>query len=726
MQFPVGFGPVGRDFLDERNAISERFLEFLHDYRCDILLPRGFAPKRALERPETEEQRVLGLHRFKTESEVNDYVMRWQQNPSLRLSGIQNHRFFLSRAVDLLCSELLSNAFDHSGPRRTERDVFILAQLVGTRSYERDLALDRQHGHLTTTERNVYRRALARGTPLLQIAIGDMGWGFRGNHGLVAKYISEFGKQSKPTDEQLMRYALRGDVTTREPKSIAEAWQQMANAPDTYRPRVHGLSEVAKYVSRLGGCWRMHSGTTALTIDASGDEFEIARPETLESLRQVRGCLHLLSIPLPAQLKGGARATPRRSLVAQRVQVYDIAEVIANNRSLGEQVNGVRLWKELSSYLSQNDQSAPVVLTVYCLDRVDEQSMIYACALLSDLISRWHRETPLYVCGASEVVRSQLCRFSMLDAFLRDDTIIPFISPEQVFSDELVDIECAAKYGLLKPMLRKLLLGNPDRELLRSELSAQPYGDTQGSYWDELCRVVDANPAHFVIRPIASDLGVKARFTVEQLDYALGNVLRGGRNFVDFKKDLIGSRGVARLPEGGGGYWRLGLNVDGYVHLGRIFAHESTRSDIARCFAVGIQAHKATAEVIAKRAENLVFVGVLHPGIDLAQELVAQELFRPAGIIEIRRMAEVRWDSSPVAQASGKDVIIVTDLVRSGRTMRELIAALRYVGAKVHIVAAVLAVDRLAESGVQVIAFSYTDEKSYKAMIAEAPVLEVE
>ena len=159
--------------LHERK--TKAFQSFLEDWTLNNVLgidasPATAGPKSDFKNPFGEDRKVLGRHRFKAWKDVTKYALRWATNPLIRDTDLWQHRITVSRGIDLICSEILANGFEHSG-KNGSKEVFIMAKLCSRSSAWLALELEKNIPYLTATEKQFFRFAVDNNCPLLQLCI---------------------------------------------------------------------------------------------------------------------------------------------------------------------------------------------------------------------------------------------------------------------------------------------------------------------------------------------------------------------------------------------------------------------------------------------------------------------------------------------------------------------------------------------------------------------------
>jgi hypothetical protein len=117
---PASSTTLEGEFQRRAASLVQHFLLFLADW--DIAKYLGTWETRhpvdvSCPHPEGEEK-LLGLHTFATLARIEKYVLLWKNNPNVVANGIATHRLVAARGIDLVCSELLTNAFEHGGAPR--------------------------------------------------------------------------------------------------------------------------------------------------------------------------------------------------------------------------------------------------------------------------------------------------------------------------------------------------------------------------------------------------------------------------------------------------------------------------------------------------------------------------------------------------------------------------------------------------------------------------------
>ena len=171
------------EFWNRRDHQLKAFQMFLADWNLrDVFGTPPGHHSHTQEVPWNEDRKVLGMHRFRKWDEVVDYALRWKANPNARDTHLWQHRSMVSRGIDLICSELLANGFEHSGTEHAE--VFIMAKLCSHESAWGALQLHEQTPYLSEDEVSYFTVSSKHRIPTLQICIGDSGQGFGGNQAL--------------------------------------------------------------------------------------------------------------------------------------------------------------------------------------------------------------------------------------------------------------------------------------------------------------------------------------------------------------------------------------------------------------------------------------------------------------------------------------------------------------------------------------------------------------
>ncbi len=120
--------PIRNEFLRARELATQSFARFLVHWGLQPIL--AFPTATELGKTTADpDARLLGLHLLSSLLSAEAYICRWSTNTAVQESeAIQSHPV-LSRNVDLICSELLANAFDHGWKPSTEVTVASLPRI---------------------------------------------------------------------------------------------------------------------------------------------------------------------------------------------------------------------------------------------------------------------------------------------------------------------------------------------------------------------------------------------------------------------------------------------------------------------------------------------------------------------------------------------------------------------------------------------------------------------
>jgi hypothetical protein len=665
-----GFATLVDDFWAQRHLRLRRFRRFLDEWHLSARFAANADSHRAASAtatatPPGDGDCVLWFHLFTTFSEVQKYALRWTANSRIISAQLSAHRLVTSRAIDLICSELLANAFEHSAGA----PFFILAKLCSPQSAALSIALNARHPFLTPTERAMYELCLRHNCPVLQLAIADSGVGFAGNSALRTHYetSSGNGSLSTATEADLIFHALLPEVSTKNPAQLSQAWRTASLDPATdYAPVIHGLSEVRLFIHEYSGHWRIHSGATAVDVDGSA--------QTLEPFpaRPIPGCLHYIQLPLLPE----AAAPPRLSLSLsprspiRALQPLDIADHLHQpHGSTGVLSFATRIESFCRSVLDSSAADAALVVTLLALDDsitlAGDHDRVHACALIADAMHRVRSRVGVFLI-ASEYTRSLLRRFKGSQPYF-DRRVLAYMG---LFSTSAnIAIDCGDSLTAVTPLLEAALHPWTEHAVLRSG---------HADVWPVLQQVQIHNSGLFELVALpGGDFAFEGRLKAT-LDAPRGQLLLGTRSFASVGGHLRAREGLLPWDEHQP-YWFRGTQRNTHLNMGRLVADEAFRSDLIVWFAVAARSLAYDASVAP---HSLVFVALLHPAIGVTQELLRTR-FPEAELVEIGSLAEVSADSWQFLNLVNRDVICVADMIVSGATLTQLVDAVGYAGGRV-------------------------------------------
>ena len=628
-----------------------------------------------------KDERVLGLHEFYRREHVADYIHRWQDIPNLRNEVLRQNHCMLSRAVDLICSELVANAFDHGNRDESGAPVRVLAKVCDVSSCARDLALDSIYHHLSDSEHELYEFCLKKGMVHLQFIVSDGGRGFGGNDDLIALWRRATAN-SVPSEAELIKFALRGDVTTKSPHRIYLNWHRSMTQRRDYWPQVHGLSEVLQTVMRLRALWRIHSGKECVEYAALKNA-ALTRDTGRElPAMSVKGCLHYFAIPLFPQNEA---SSPVHSIagwsgtkdIPPRSCVIDLAEYVVRKNASGSRpasdkdlrLDLPRLWDTLCAIQVENVR-CQIVFYLRVIGIFKDTTRLMACAAVLDCITRLGSQFIPILAGLDVAGLSAFRRFMGPGTFLGNARVIPALLWTEARPAESVDLLLGPEAAKVEGEIRRLVT-RTNAEVLRSEVS--------GETWNILQAVVSANPALLCNGKASLDDCVRLQFDTPldlDRDPTLQRLADTSISFQTLRQELESASAVLRLPpESKYPLVRLGQVCEYYMHLGRLVADESIRAAIIRCFLMHLQA-PATLPHLNREPKDFEFLALLHPAIEIAQAMAAVQPFNGTNVVAVRRRADVRFDHGTLIALAGKSVVLVVDMVHTGELARSMLSTL--------------------------------------------------
>jgi hypothetical protein len=673
-QRDLPWGILRRHFFWQRDMQFNAIRRFLHEWR---ITPNSASPR--MQEDVGNDERVLGLYEFEDRKQVNSYIHRWQENPELRNEAVRQHQCILSRAVDLICSEVVDNAFSHSRLELTKGKVRIMAKVCQVDSCVRDLALDARWHHLGSAERTLYTLCRDAGIPHLQLVVADGGRGFENNEDLANLWL-EAHASSTPTTAQLIKFALRGDVTTKAPMRIYLDWNRSVNQRRLYQPKVHGLSEVFQTVKRLRGLWRIHSGKTCVEYAAMNDPDLSVEAGTELTAMPVKGCLHYVAIPLFSQeepspssrrMSGWTGTTE----IAPKSSVIDLAEFLTRKPTqphLTASDKDIRLdlaqfWRTLRGIQQQNNHYQ-VVFYVRCLGLLKDTTRMLACAAVLDAITRLGARFIPILAGLDVATLSSFRRFMGPESFVGHAKVIPALLWTEARPAEAVEF-------ILGPGAQKVaneiarVATRKDAELIKSELVPDA--------WAALTAVVEANPALFRPAMAGTEPCIRLQVTTPldlEHDLTLQYLADSRISFRTLRYELDSAQAILRRGLESKQLVRLGIVHDYYMHLGRLVADESIRAAIIRCFLMHLQSPGFLPQ-LTRQPKDFEFVALLHPAIEVARAMAEVPPFTGTNVVAVRRRADSRFDHSSLIGLAGKQVVLILDMVHTGDMARSLLQA---------------------------------------------------
>ena len=467
----TAWNPILEEYWRRRDWQTHTFRAFLEDWGLDEILgmPRHNTKNESgdnYESPYVEDRKVLGLHRFRTWKEVSEYALRWARNPLIRDTHLWQHRITVSRGIDLICSELLANGFEHGGSG-SEKEVFIMAKLCSKQSAWRALEIDKITPCLTDIEKRFFSEAVHNDCPLLQLCIGDTGQGFGGNEALRSNYVNATHLQHKDVDEaKLIEFALSGKISTKKREHHRSYWKEQLSGNTELTPTTHGLAEVRRFVRKMRGYWRIHSNGVAIDQDYFQKSNLGAIPVSDMARRQVRktsGCLHYFIFPLLAEQALPTIRHVKNSSKEQHFRLIDVADDALVNDPLQVRIGKPDEW--VGSFCSRilkagDEHSGVVLLHLETLDQLEKNDLEDVCLDLIHCLHRVRDDLAIFISGASEETRFQISRYWASATFDLKYRVLPFLRFQSVPNDGIeLQLGCSDEVALVQDDLTRVLLG---------------------------------------------------------------------------------------------------------------------------------------------------------------------------------------------------------------------------------------------------------------------------
>lgn len=658
-------------FWEQRRVRLLRFQRFLERWRLssrfDVQTPRETndpGHSSATHAAESDDECVLWFHSFSSFADVQKYALRWNSNPHFTSPILKSHRLVISRGIDLICSELLANAFEHSGGA----SFFILAKLCSVRSALAALAVHRRRHLLTPLELELYQASARAQFPILQLAIGDAGVGFGRNERLQRRFEKE-SHSTEYTETELIDYALRPGVSTKDPRHVADEWARLVSQEhgDVYEPIVHGLSEVRIFIHEHGGHWTIHSNNILVDVPSNGGSI------TGRIGRAINGCLHYIQIPLASHDRPQRRQSVSLQLGTSVRQLIplDVGSAIHNPHAPGADPVGLheRIARFAKHLLEYSAPESAVVVNLLALDDLagdgNESEYMLACALIADTLHRV-RDTIGVFLLASDMTKSLLRRFKSTER-LFDRRVLAYL--DLFDSTRAITVDCGEALKAVKELLASALDPWSTQTVLRSD-----HRDT----WETLQQVQIHNSGLFAFTSLPSgDEAFDGRLKTSS-DQQRRPLLLGTRQFATVAHRLRSSDGFLPWDERRP-YWFRSTTRTTHLNLGRLVSADDFQADLVAWFAVA--AHSLAADASCTPG-SVVFVALLHPAIGVTQELLRTR-FPASELLEISTLAELSPDSWQFLNVVGRRVICVADMVVTGATMTQLVRAVEYAGGQV-------------------------------------------
>jgi hypothetical protein len=668
------------EFWKRRESQLRAFRTFLADWGLSRLLGTSHEGTNAEaqishEPPFEDDRKVLGFHRFQAWDEVADYALRWAENPLIRETHLWQHRITVSRGIDLICSELLANGFEHSGTEGSE--VFIMAKLCSHKSAWRALELDKTTPYLTPTETHFFKLAEAHKCPLLQLCIGDTGQGFGGNERLR----NEYGKLSRDTgstvdEAKLIAFALSGKVSTKTREHHRTFWKgRMEGEPDL-APTNHGLAEVRRFVRKMHGYWRIHSRAVALDQDFLSEPSNTGHFPTpvAKEVQPIPGCLHYFMFPLLPEETLPTHRSVHRAGGSKGFHLIDASDDRVKNDRLQTGTSRPEEWVGpfCDRIVEAHDTGAGAALIhLAAFDHLTKQDLETASLDLVRCLHYVRDGLGVFLSGANEEIRYQLARYTSLRAFDLEYRVLPFVHFTALDGELRLELGCSDVLRDIEKELLSVLNGDEGIEILKSDNRER---------WELFRRVHAENQGLFQISSIstAGDEVFRAQVQVPLDASDSLSLLCGGMSFSDFKAFLLLHTAVA--PFADEGYFRLGEQLPTYVHLGRLWADSAFQFHVTNWLRIAFIRSQAANPGIGSDGSGLVLIAVLHPAIELSHELIRCPSFANAEIVEVRRVSDLRWDFEPLLKVRGKKAAILIDIVLTGSTVRRIVQIVEHIG----------------------------------------------
>jgi len=667
----VGWKSVVDDYWTARADLLARFRTFLSNWHLADLF--GIHPMSRQDRKAALEthvdEKILGFHWFNSWDEVLNYTLRWSENPLVGSSRMRNHRLIAHCGVDLICSELLSNGFDHG--RDPETKMIILAKICVEKSAALSLIEHEKREFLTPHELKAFKFSVEKKCPLLQIVIGDTGEGFDRNDQL--RQIYKTAQPEQPvTTENLIQFATHGKVSTKSKIIRRSFWRHERNSQERIlTPTTHGLAEVKHTISVNNGFWRIHSGTTAVDFDFLPDG--AASCKITRSLKAIPGCLHYIVLPLISPELRHEVPRHRTNSVTAKVDLLD--STVYFDMAPNDWVE-----KFLDDVLKIADECEGVMLIkISAFARVDGINREYAILDLLDVLFKCRLKCPVFLCS-SDMFTESVLRRHMRPASIADGGghldfwIIPILEADSHATSFTLRFLVGAESVIgIERELSEVLLGLLDD--IRPVIFEQ-HGS--GVSWNTIEQIGTQNPKLLRVQGAFDDVTIVPTVVLDPALFL--SWLLGERAFAALSVAL--TRHQAILPYSHEKQFvRLGKEYHTYVHIGRLWADASSRDNIARwCHDVLTRIKsQISARSDGHAEQHLVVIAILHPAIELAHQLLEDLDFE---LVEIRRRSDLRWDHEPLLRVAGDRVAILTDVMDSGRTLNRLERTIEFLGAQ--------------------------------------------
>ena len=691
--------PIMEEFLRRQEEQISFFTHFLESWGIKFLRESNEEfTKSVTSLPWGEDRRIIGLRYFKKMQDVDRYILLWKQNRIVINSELASHRLVASRGIDLICSELLSNAFEHGYNKvdefnksaRSQTTPFVLAKLCSINSSKWALELNERREYLSAHEKHFFEDSVNGNYPLLQLIIADPGSGFGNNKELIKLYNESYpnAKVNEELEAGLIDYALRPNVSTKKGGGLTEIEKQWLEYfkknddidPNDFTPAIHGLSEVGNVIREMAGFWRIHSNCTIRDINYCSEN------TTTTFGRDVFGCLHYIMLPIKpegyervsfvAKYKEEEEETPTVFTVIDSGSVIynNISKVPKGNIVENEWRESIKALREALFQVRDSTLRALVLLNLTAFDSISSKVPIFrriACALLADAIYRCRNEITLFICGASDVTESFLRRTTLWKEIFFDRYIIPFIKLYEQNNECGIRVACSEKVEIIRNDLERILSPRNFEGIQRSDFKEK---------WTLLEEVASHNSGLFCICKTGSDdYELNGRIKLDAIDMRSKRLLLGGRSSKELGRYLNENLAIRILSSGS--FMRYGRELSYYIHLASLWENREFRRKLMSW--MSIASKNLESGITTNRGRDITFLALLHPAIEIAKKLLLDHEFTYAEISQIRRMSEIRWDSLPILKLTGRKVICVVDIINSGETIEQLVSALEYVNANI-------------------------------------------
>jgi len=684
------------EFWKRRTSQIATFHDFLHDWKLTERL--NIAPIMAPPNPTAQhsDKKIIHYREFTSWTQIEDAekdgsgILRWNNLHTVKTADLWKHRVVASRAIDLLCSELLDNAFCHSGG--IARPAFIIAKTVSKASASMALDKDQQHPHLTPAERILFKACKEMNQPLLQLCIADSGGGFSGNKKLIDCYRDRNKLKVDPIWEHheadLIQLALSGTVSTKTRDQHRLYWNKYLNEDTDLYPTTHGLAEVARYVRKMRGVWRIHSNSTIVELfhyQSAARTIE-THPISPRPARKISGCLNYFTIPLfsdssyldiPFLDFQSEASDDAKPLI---VSGWDPPVSPEPSYAFAYTANSPQHKVQVSALCdriveSSNLDNSPLIIDLSVLEDLVEPDLTDACVDIVRAIHIARMTKPVFILGAGEHSQSVMSRYVNSKSDTSNLRMLPFIHWRRCDAYGRFHELClpSTVSQIAREIVEKLIFSPGCEEVVKS--------DTASAVWGELRNIYEDNLAYLSLATIGDqDKLLRSRNAVPYASKENRHLLLGGTLFSDLRNKLIEHKAIA--PYKKDGYYRLGSLLPTYIHLGRLWADVGFQGSVLEWLKEALAYERRRSGEIATSGRDLIVLAYLHPAIGLAHELIRSDIYTNSEIIEITRTSQLRWDFDDLLSARGTTAIILIDVVLSGNTVTLLVEMLQYLRIK--------------------------------------------